>query len=210
MSISHRARAAARVPGGPESCLGEGRWNISVVDLSGGSAYPPSVTVLEVIGLVSGLLAIFSFITGVSSARDLFRRRTNGRKVAPRRVALRPGTVFWVSAPVFVVTMTFTLAAGLGGSDTGGAQFVLLVVAAILLLAYSTGLNRRLGWTGFLMLCIVVLGASGLLMGVMTRGEELQGLLAGIVTGAGAGLLALALPAAEGAARTRPPADRKP
>jgi hypothetical protein len=99
--------------------------------------------------------------------------------------------------------MVVTLTAGLSGSDTAGAQFLLLVVGAGLLLLYATVLNRKLPWPGFLALCLAILGAGGLFMGIFSRGEEAEGLLAGLVIGMGIGLLGLAF------RRTAPPGGPK-
>lgn len=147
--------------------------------------------VSDVIGLLSGLLAMFTFLTGTTSARDLILRAGGQPAVEPtsrRRLWL----VFGVSAPVFVLSMVVTLNAGLDGSDTGGAQFVLLLIGALLLVAYALRWSRSMRWTAFLVTCFVVLGSLGLLMGAISRGEEAESHGAGLVVGLGVGLLALA------------------
>lgn len=162
------------------------------------------MTILDIVGLLSGLLAIFSFSTGITSVGQLRRasgreggadiRKSSGASGAGGPERRRARIILWVSVPVFVVSLAVTLTAGLGGSDTGGAQFVLLVEGAALLLVYAQRMRRRMPWSRFLALCIVVIGASGLLMGVMSRGEEVEGLVAGLVIGACVGLLGLAFP----------------
>lgn len=176
------------------------------------------MTILDIVGLLSGLLAIFSFSTGITSVAQLRRASaresdTEARTAAgassagrPERL-LRARIILWVSVPVFVISLVVTLTAGLGGSDTGGAQFVLLLEGAALLLAYAQGMRRRMPWSRFLALCLVIIGASGLLMGVISRGEELEGLLAGLVIGACVGLLGLALPDTTKPGSTRGGAD---
>ena len=163
------------------------------------------MTILDIIGLVSGLLAIFTFTTGATSIGEL-RRRTARRNATGQRGGAagdetvggvsdrrsRPRLVLFLSVPVFLVSLVVTLSAGLNGSDTGGAQFVLLLEGAALLLLYATRLRRRLPWGSFLTLCMGILGASGWVMGTISRGEQVAGLLAGIVIGAAVGLLGLA------------------
>lgn len=172
------------------------------------------MSILDIVGLLSGLLAIFSFSTGVTSVGQL--RRASAREsdseartpagvssaASPERL-VRARIMLWVSVPVFVISLVVTLMAGLGGSDTGGAQFVLLVEGAALLLVYAQGMRRRMPWSRFLALCMVVIGASGLLMGVVSRGEEVAGLLAGLVIGACVGFLGLAFPGTTETSSTR-------
>jgi hypothetical protein len=99
--------------------------------------------------------------------------------------------VLAISAPVFVIALVITLTRGLGGSDTGGAQFLLLVAGAALLLLYATTLQASMAWPRFFVICVVGLGAIGFLMGSVSRGEEAATALAGIFIGAGVGLFGL-------------------
>lgn len=145
----------------------------------------------DVIGLLSGLLAVFTFLTGTTSARELLRRaggRAPGRPTSDRR----PQLVLGVSAPVFVLSMVVTLALGLNGSDVAGTQFVLLVIGAVLLFGYALRWSRSMPWTAFLVTCVVALGSLGLMMGTLSMGEEAEGVSAGLTIGMGVGLLALA------------------
>lgn len=145
----------------------------------------------DLIGLLSGLLAVFTFLTGTTSARELVRRAT-GRPADRSTSRRRAWLVLAVSAPVFVLSMVVTLSAGMNGSDTGGTQFLLLLIGAVLLLIYAIRWSASMGWTAFLVTCLAVLGGLGYLMGSVSVGEEAEGVSAGLTIGLGVGLLALA------------------
>jgi hypothetical protein len=80
-------------------------------------------------------------------------------------------------------------------------------------------LHRSLSWEKFLSLCVVLLGGAGLIFGSISRGEEAAGLIAGVVIGAGVGLLGLPFrspasrpgggPPRAGAASDRAPSDQQ-
>jgi hypothetical protein len=150
------------------------------------------VDLSDIIGLVSGLIGIFTFLTGFTSARGLAGRPAPGVPApsGPRRSRLR--LVLGLSIPVFAVSMAVTLGQGLAGSDTGGAQFLLLVAGAVLLALYALRLHRTVSWPAFLGRAVLALGGLGFLMGSVSRGEEAEGILAGVVVGTGVGLLGLA------------------
>lgn len=159
----------------------------------------------DVIGLVSGLLAIFTFLTGITSIRDLAQVRTGSSSPANRAHQTRSRLVLALSIPVFAVSMVITLTQGLAGSDTGGAQFLLLAAGAILLLVYAVSLRHRWHWAAFFVTSVVVLGVLGFVMGTVSRGEEAESMLAGLAIGAGVGLVALALPRNPAPHGTSPP-----
>jgi len=166
--------------------------------------------VIDVIGLLSGLLAMFTFLTGTTSARELFRR-ASGRPAARPTSRRRLWLVFVLSAPVFVLSMVATLGRALNGDDTGGTQFLLLLIGAVLLLLYSTRWSASMPWSIFLITCLVALGGLGFLMGTMSAGEEAEGVSAGLAIGVGVGLLALAFrsqPAGTALAQDSPEPDR--
>jgi lysylphosphatidylglycerol synthetase-like protein (DUF2156 family) len=157
----------------------------------------------SLVGTLSGLLAIFTFLTGVTSVKDLRRsaRLPASRSRLPGSRSRQPDdegaqrsrslVVLAVSAPVFVIALIITLTRGLGGSDTGGAQFLLLVAGAVLLLLYATTLQASMAWPRFFAICVVGLGVIGFLMGSVSRGEEAATALAGIFIGAVVGLFGL-------------------
>jgi hypothetical protein len=156
----------------------------------------------SLVGTLSGLLAIFTFLTGVTSAQDLRRparlpasrsRVPGSRSRQPDEGAQRSRSlvVLAISAPVFVIALVITLTRGLGGSDTGGAQFLLLAAGAALLLLYATTLQASMAWPRLFVICVVGLGVIGFLTGSVSRGEEAATALAGIFIGAGVGLLGL-------------------
>jgi hypothetical protein len=156
----------------------------------------------SLVGTLSGLLAIFTFLTGVTSVKDLRRparlpasrsRVPGSRSRQPDEGAQRSRSlvVLAISAPVFVIALVITLTRGLGGSDTGGAQFLLLVAGAALLLLYATTLQASMAWPRFFVICVVGLGVIGFLMGSVSRGEEAATALAGIFIGAVVGLFGL-------------------
>lgn len=93
---------------------------------------------------------------------------------------------------MFVLASVVTLDAGLAGSDTGGAQFVLLVVGALLLGWYAVRLHRSVPWPVFAVACVAALPALGFAMGAASSGEEAEGAVAGLVVGVGVALLGLA------------------
>ncbi|MGQ0775325.1 MAG: hypothetical protein ACT4NY_13025 [Pseudonocardiales bacterium] len=145
----------------------------------------------EIVGVVSGLISIFVFLTGVTSARELRKPSITGEgSVSPqRRSGLR--LILWLSVPVFIMSLVITLSSGLQGSDTGGTQFLLLIGGAILLRLYATVLRQSLSVALFLVTCVVVLGGLGLLFGTISAGEESEGAIAGLIIGVGTGLFGL-------------------
>lgn len=145
----------------------------------------------KIVGVVSGLIAIFTFLTGVTSARELRTSGSTGQgpRSPQRRSRLR--LILWLSVPVFIISLVITLSQGLQGSDTGGTQFLLLLGGAILLRLYATVLRQSMSSALFLVTCVVVLGGLGLLFGTISAGEETEGVTAGLIIGVGTGLLGL-------------------
>jgi hypothetical protein len=77
-----------------------------------------------------------------------------------------------ISAPVFAITLMITLAQGLGGSDTGGVQFLLLIVGATLPPVYATALRSSMSWSRFFAICVAGLGVIGFHMGSVSRARR--------------------------------------
>jgi hypothetical protein len=173
-----------------------------------------SMDASSLVGTLSGLIAIFSFVTGVTSIKDLHRPSppsTSRARSATRRAQdatrsrstegvqhSRSLRVLAISAPIFFVALIITLMQGLGGSDTGGAQFLLLIVGAALLLLYATALHSSMSWPRFFAICVAGLGVIGFLMGSASRGEEAESTLAGLLIGAVIGLFGLVVPIRKG------------
>lgn len=145
----------------------------------------------EIVGVVSGLIAIFTFLTGATSARELRRPSSTGQgPLSPQRRS-RLRLILWLSVPIFIISLVTTLSQGLQGSDTGGTQFLLLIGGAILLWLYATVLRQSISSALFLVTCVVVLGGLGLLFGAISVGEKAEGVTAGLIIGTGTGLLGL-------------------
>jgi hypothetical protein len=122
-----------------------------------------------------------------------------------RRSRLR--WVLWLSVPVFAGSLVVTWIQGLRGSDTSGAQFLLLLAGGFLLVLYATALRHSMSWTAFLVTCLAGLAGLGWLFGSISRGEEAAGIAAGLVVGTIVALLGLVfrgpVPAAEPGRRYR-------
>lgn len=145
------------------------------------------------VGLASGLLGVFTFLTGITSARQL-RSGTAGRLIISARRRFRLWLVLGLSVPVFLVSMSITWARGMNGDDTGGTQFLLLLIGAAALSYYVVRLRAWLPWLAFFSACTLALGGLGLLFGSISAGEEAEGLSAGLVIGSSVGLLGLVFP----------------
>ena len=127
------------------------------------------------VGLVSGLIAIFSFLTGVSSIRGLRRPAGSGSSPAAERHRTRQWVVLGLSAPVFLVSMAVTLGRGLmSGDDTGGTRFLLLLLGAVFLWRYAVRWHASVPWPAFLLGGAVVLGALGWLFGTISAGSSMR------------------------------------
>lgn len=137
---------------------------------------------MDIAGQVSGLIAIFTFLTGVTSIRELQKVSSHPTPRGVRQRA-RSTRLLLASIPIFILSLIFTFSNAMNGSDTGGSQFILLVVAAILLSLYAARWRKRWAWERFLGVCVLTLGILGYVMGSISRGEEMEGVQAGIFIG---------------------------
>lgn len=137
---------------------------------------------IDIAGQLSGLIAIFSFLTGVTSIRELQKLSSHPTPGGVGQRA-RSTRLLFASVPIFILSLVFTFSSAMDGSDTGGSQFILLVVAAILLSLYAARWRKRWAWERFLGVCVFVLGGLGYAMGSVSRGEEWEGVQAGVFIG---------------------------
>jgi len=140
--------------------------------------------VASIIGMISGLIAIFSFMTGMTSLPKLNRQPRpsgGGSSLSPSH----PRGRFLISIPVFVVSLIITALLGMNGSDSGGIMFFLLVLAAISSFVYVFALHRSVSQVIFALLNIVGLTVVGFAFGSISRGEEATGIIMGMLAGIG-------------------------
>ena len=138
------------------------------------------------VGLISGLISIFTFLTGVTSLADQRSAPTNSPARPMRRVHVPRGPLTWLLWAAFAASLAVTLAAGLSGDDSMGVVFLLLVLGAVCaaVLTY-TRLGER-DWAIPSLVIVAGMAAAGFAMGTISRGEEAFGLLAGLAIGGGA------------------------
>ena len=80
--------------------------------------------IVSIIGMISGLIAIYSFVTGVTALPQLGKLPAQPMgEVAVATEPSRKRLLFLV--PLFLVSLGITLVSGLRGSDTGGIMFIL-------------------------------------------------------------------------------------
>lgn len=82
---------------------------------------------------------------------------------------------------------------GLAGSDVGGMMFLLLFIAAGALFVYLRWRQPLVRPPVFLIASVIVLGLLGLSFGAISSGEEGIGLLMGLCTGGGIGIMSFLL-----------------
>ena len=143
----------------------------------------------SIVGIISGLIAIFSFATGINSLTAIrrLRRAPDGSAPAESRPVIRR---FLVALPLFVVSIAVTAAMGLSGSDTGGIMCLLLILCLLVVLSFHwLGIGRVLALRVYGPISTTAIAGMGLLFGSISRGEEGFGLAAGIAIGAGAWLI---------------------
>ncbi len=110
---------------------------------------------------------------------------------------------------MFAVATVVTPARGSAGSDTGGAQFLLLLAGAVLSALCALRLRHAVTWPAFFGGTVVALGGPGLLVGSVSRGEEAESTLAGVVVGGGVGLLGWAFRSGTPGSGRRPDERRR-
>lgn len=142
------------------------------------------------VGIISGLIAIFSFITGVNSLAAIRRVRRSAQGASPgaTRPAMRK---LLLALSVFVVSIAITAAMGLAGSDTGGIMCLLLILCLLTVVSlHWLPACRRISLSTWGPITGIGFAAIGLLLGSISSGEEVFGLSAGILTGVGAWVVA--------------------
>jgi len=138
------------------------------------------------VGLISGLISIFTFLTGVTSLADQRSAPVSGPGRPARRVHVPRGPFTLLLWAAFAASLAVTMAAGLSGDDSMGIVFLLLVLGALCaaVLTYTRLGDRE--WALSSLIIVAGMAAAGFAMGVISRGEEAFGLLAGLAIGVGA------------------------
>lgn len=137
-----------------------------------------------IVGIVSGLIAIFTFATGINSLSEL---RTSGKSKEARAVASAKPTLLRLVllGLVFAVSITVTASMGLSGSDTGGIACLLLIISATAVLAFQLWLSKVIPLMVYGTAAAIGIAVLGLTFGSVARGEEAFGLAAGVIIGLG-------------------------
>jgi hypothetical protein len=141
-----------------------------------------------IVGVITGLISIFTFLTGVSSLQVLRSesRSVQGEKLNPSprpRVFVRSRVLVWLTFAVFVASLAVTLAMGLSGGDVEGAIFVLLLMGGIGVTVYVLRFRHMISPLSFGAVSTLVLGGAGFAFGSISRGEEAVDAVAGLVIG---------------------------
>lgn len=136
----------------------------------------------SVIGIVTGLAAIFTFVTGYRSLAE-FRAAQERR---PPEVRVRFPRLIYVYGAVFAVLIAVTLAMGLSGDDIGGFMAFMLSLAAAAVIGYEVWLRQRWSPHRFGLVAAVGLVAISLVTAPITRGEEGFAIAVGVVIACGA------------------------
>lgn len=140
-----------------------------------------------IVGLITGVISIFTFLTGVKSLELLkveSRPAAEGAPPPPPRppVYVRSKALVWLTFLVFLASLAVTLAMGLSGGDVEGAVFVMLLLGGIAVIVYVLRF-RHVAPLAFGAGATVALGAVGFMLGSVSRGEEATDAVAGIVIG---------------------------
>ena len=148
-----------------------------------------------IIGIITGLISIFTFLTGASSLQLLKAeaRAADGNIQTPPprpRVYVRSKLLVWVMFAVFVASLAITLHQGLSGGDVEGAVFVLLLMGGVGVIAYVLRFRHRVSPVSFGVIAILGLAGAGFALGSVSRGEEAIDAIAGLVIGIGVTLIA--------------------
>lgn len=148
-----------------------------------------------VIGIITGLISIFTFLTGASSLQLLKAeaRAADGNTQTPPprpRVFVRSKLLVWVMFAVFVASLAVTLYQGLSGGDVAGAVFVLLLIGGVGVIAYVLRFRHIVSPVSFGVIATLGLAGAGFAFGSISRGEEAIDAFAGLVIGIGVTLIA--------------------
>lgn len=180
-----------------------------------------------VIGIITGLISIFTFLTGASSLQ-LLRAESRarggdidggGKKPPPRpRFYVRSKVLVWVTFAVFVASLGITLKMGLSGGDVEGAVFLLLLIGGAGVIAFVLRFRHTISPLSFGVVSTLVLVGVGFGLGSVSRGEELVDAVAGLVIGVCITVIAwlfrpgdeASIDVASEAARAAPDSDAQP
>lgn len=168
----------------------------------------------SLVGVISGVISIFTFLTGVNSVRFMRAEARADSGQGPRwagpRVFVRSRVWIVVVFLIFLASMAVTLAEGLAGSDTSGARFLLLLLAGSGLIIFVLRLSRSYSVLSYGLFSIVALTAAGYVIGSVSVGEEAEdaafGLFIGICV---AGMAWLFRPADQAPPYSAPVAERR-
>lgn|SRR5215213_5246406 len=161
--------------------------------------------IASIIGMISGLIAIYSFVTGVKTLPELRaqsrQQRDGGSTSAPSQARQthskspfapsQPRRRFLISILVSVVSLIVAAIFGLMGSDSAGIMFFLLLLAAVDSLVYVFTLQRFVPHVAFALLNIGGLAILGYALGSFSIGEEAAGTLWGMIAGTGVWIVTL-------------------
>lgn len=141
-----------------------------------------------VVGIITGLISIFTFLTGASSLQLLRReaRSAEGETSKPParpRVYVRSRFMVWLMFAVFAASLAVTLAMGLSGGDVEGAVFVLLLLGGAGVIAFVLRFRHTISALSFGLASTLVLAGVGFALGSVSRGEEAVDAVAGVVIG---------------------------
>ncbi len=143
----------------------------------------------SIVGTITGLISIFTFITGFNSLAELRKQQTSAthRHGRSSRVLVRR---LMVVVPVFAISIFITASMGLAGSDTGGIVSLLLLSSLLVSLGFQwLGLRGDPSARVFGMVACIGITLLGFLFGAISRGEEGFGLAAGMAIGSGTWLI---------------------
>lgn len=154
------------------------------------------------IGAISGIITIYSFVTGVSTLRE-FRKHQFRNSKSEKRPSIRPfhrsipRKLIWITLPVFLVSLVVTLSMGLSGSDLGGITFLLILISGCLLFLFRHFFHVHFSYLAFIAINTFVVGGIGFVFGSIARGEDIEASIIGLGIGFGTGLLAIKVRSAE-------------
>lgn len=165
------------------------------------------------VGLVSGLISIFTFFTGVNSLR-VIRAEANTAGAEPQwsgpRVYVRSRLLVGLVFAVFLGSLGVTLTMGLAGGDVAGALFVLLLFAGVSVTVFVLRFAYTVSPLSFGITSTAFLTAAGFAIGTISRGEEAVNSVAGLFIGLGVTVIAWLFRPADEAARAPAPVPSMP
>lgn len=142
-----------------------------------------------IIGIVTGLISIFTFLTGVSSLQLLKAETSTADGGQPVSISQRPRVyvrsrlMVWLMFAAFFASLAVTLSMGLSGGDVEGAVFILLLIGGAAVIGYVLRFRQTIAPLPFGIASTLILTAAGFGMGSISRGEEAVDAVAGLVIG---------------------------